>query len=225
MSDILIVAATRKNRVQFARGTYLGRSLQRLAFDGRIGSSIVDLNTQGLPSVFNRQIVAKNRNKILVFTHDDVRIDDYWLSTRLDEGLRAFEVIGVAGNRRRRPNQASWAFTAPGRWDMCESLSGAVCHSDTSGERVSFYGRPSHKCRLLDGVFIAAKAASLLDHELRFDDQFAFHFYDLDFCRSAEQCGLSLGTWPIAITHASGGSFGSSKWKNALKLYRRKWQT
>ena len=225
MSDILIVAATRRNRVHFARSSYLGRSLRRLAFDGRIGSSIASQNLRGLPSVFNRQIVAKNKRKILVFTHDDVRIDDYWLSTRLDEGLRAFDIIGVAGNRRRRANQVSWAFTARGRWDISANLSGAVCHSGSSGERVSFYGRPFHKCKLLDGVFIAAKAASLLDHELRFDDQFAFHFYDLDFCRSAEQRGLTLGTWPIAITHASGGAFGSPKWEEARKLFQRKWST
>lgn len=224
MSDILIVAATLKNRVQFARGSYLGRSLRRLAFDERIKSSITYGNTRGLPSVFNRQIVAKNENKILVFTHDDVRIDDYWLSTRLDEGLRAFDVIGVAGNRRRRANQASWAFTAPGRWDRPENLSGAVAHIQGSSEAVSFYGDPKRKCKLLDGVLIAVRASALIASGLRFDEEFDFHFYDLDFCRTAQRHGLTLGTWPIALTHASGGSFGSPDWEEALRRYRLKWR-
>src|SRR5688572_1659646 len=64
MADILIVAATLHNRVQFTRGSYLARSLRRLAFDHRIGSTIAYRNTNGLPWVFNRQILAKNKNRI-----------------------------------------------------------------------------------------------------------------------------------------------------------------
>jgi hypothetical protein len=223
MPDVLIVAATRKNRDQFERSSYLGASLLRLAFDHRIKCSISYKNTDGLPSVFNRQITRKNRHKILVFTHDDVRMDDYWLSARLDEGLRSFDILGVAGNRRRIAGQPSWAFAPSGNWDKAGTLSGAVCHFEGAGELVSFYGDPRKKCRLLDGVLIAVKASTLIDCHLGFDEQFTFHFYDLDFCRSAEQCGLTLGTWPIAVSHGSGGSFGSPDWKRARRLYCKKW--
>src|ERR1043166_5932447 len=99
MPDILLIAATRLTKSQFERRSYLGLSLRRMTYDSRIESAITCQNRRGLPAVFNRQIVEENRSKILVFTHDDVRIDDYWLSTRLDEGLRQFDVIGVAGNR------------------------------------------------------------------------------------------------------------------------------
>ena len=221
MSDVLILAATRKSRSQFERSSYLGSSLRRLN-DGRIKSAIAYKNARGLPSVFNRHIAEKNRNRILVFTHDDVWIDDYWLSDRLNEGLQRFDVIGVAGNRRRAPNQSVWAFTPEMRWDA-KNLSGVVCHVHVDGEAVSWYGTSGQRCKLLDGVLIAVSAATLLDRQLRFDNQFAFHFYDLDFCRTAEEHGLKLGTWPIALTHASGGSFGSPAWKRALKLYRAKW--
>ncbi|HYL16741.1 MAG TPA: hypothetical protein VEV41_27140 [Terriglobales bacterium] len=57
---------------------------------------------------------------------------------------------------------------------------------------------------------------------IAFDSQ--FHFYDLDFCRVCRQKELSLGTWPIAVTHASGGSFGSPQWLEARVLYEKKWQ-
>ena len=223
MPDVLIVAATRKSRPQFERSSFLGASLRRLAFDHRIESSISYKNTDGLSGVFNRQITKTNRRKILVFTHDDVRIDDYWFSRRLDEGLRSFDILGVAGNRRRIAGQPSWAFAPSGRWDKAENLSGAVAHVERSRELVSFYGNPGEKCRSLDGVLLVAKAAVLIDCGLRFDEQFDFHFYDLDFCRSAESCGLTLGTWPIALTHGSGGSFDSPDWRRGLKLYRRKW--
>jgi GT2 family glycosyltransferase len=223
MRDILIVAATRKSRLQFERSSFLGASLRRLAFDDRIKSSISYKNTDGLSAVFNREITKMNRRKILVFTHDDVRIDDYWFSRRLDQGLRSFDVLGVAGNRRRIAGQASWAFTPSGKWDKAENLSGAVGHFEHRRELVSFYGDPGRNCKSLDGVLIVVKASTLINCGLSFDERFAFRFYDLDFCRSAEKYGLSLGTWPIAVTHGSGGSFGSPEWKRALKLYRMKW--
>jgi hypothetical protein len=34
-----------------------------------------------------------------------------------------------------------------------------------------------------------------------------------------------VGTWPIAVTHVSGGAFGSDAWKHGLELYREKWGT
>jgi hypothetical protein len=111
MSDILIIAATTRRRSEFARSN-LGASLKRLAFDPRIQCANACQNTRPLPIVFNAHIVPRNRNRILVFTHDDVRIDDYWLTARLDDGLRCFDVIGVAGNRRRVRDQPAWAFTA-----------------------------------------------------------------------------------------------------------------
>jgi hypothetical protein len=30
-------------------------------------------------------------------------------------------------------------------------------------------------------------------------------------------------TWPIAITHKSGGTFGSAQWMQALTVYKAKW--
>jgi GT2 family glycosyltransferase len=223
MRQILIVAATQKRKAQFERDTLLGFSLRRMAFDRRITSAIAYNNKHGLPAMFNRQIVEANRNKILVFTHDDVRIDDHWFSQRLDEGLCNFDIIGVAGNRRLTRHHSGWAFDSKMKWDIPQNLTGAVCHITPAGEAVSFFGESGQRCKLLDGVLLAVNAAVLLDCGLRFDEKFAFHFYDLDFCRSAADHGLALGTWPIAVTHASGGSFGSPAWERAFQRYREKW--
>jgi GT2 family glycosyltransferase len=62
-------------------------------------------------------------------------------------------------------------------------------------------------CEILDDVLLAIRKSVLMEHDLRFDMRFDFHFYDLDFCREARESGLTLGTWPIAITHQSGGAF------------------
>ena len=162
MSDILVISATRLTKIGFERRSLLASSLRRMSFDPRIKASISYKNRRGLPAVFNSRIVEENRGKILAFTHDDVRFDDYWLSARLDEGLRAYDVIGVAGCRRRYPNQASWAFTTLGMWDIAESLSGAVAHFPGPREAMSYYGQAKRRCKLLDGLLIAVRASTLI---------------------------------------------------------------
>ena len=41
------------------------------------GTSVGVVRFDGLCLTFNEQITRENRHRILVFTHDDVRIDDY----------------------------------------------------------------------------------------------------------------------------------------------------
>jgi SAM-dependent methyltransferase len=76
---------------------------------------------------------------------------------------------------------------------------------------------------LLDGVFVAASGSKLKISGVQFDSQFDFHFYDLDFCRTASMANLRQGTWPVALTHQSGGAFGSSEWQQKYVLYSEKW--
>jgi GT2 family glycosyltransferase len=88
---------------------------------------------------------------------------------------------------------------------------------------VFYFGPSGMACELLDGVFLAARKSTLLSKELRFDQRFRFHFYDLDFCRSARQKGLALGTAAIALTHQSYGGFTSAGWHQGLAQYLQKW--
>ena len=119
------------------------------------------------------------------------------------------------------------AGNARGGWEQCVAYRGcpAIGTGRTcagrfrAGRGVSWYGPTPSEVKLLDGVLLAAKAATLLDGGVRFDPQFAFHFYDIDFCRTAARAGLRLGTWPIAVTHASGGRFGSPEWQAAAEAY------
>jgi GT2 family glycosyltransferase len=182
-------------------------------------------NSGGLPDVFNAALARAQDSDVLVFTHDDVRLDDWHLPQRLRDALARYAVVGVAGNRRRVAGQPSWAFIdANFTWDARENLSGAVAHISGGAELVSYYGPTPDTVKLLDGVFLAAKAKELRQAGITFDPRFRFHFYDLDFCRSCERAGLELGTWPIAITHASGGQFGSPEWRAAYAQYLDKWK-
>jgi len=66
---------------------------------------------------------------ILVFVHDDVYLCDFFWRGRLREAVERFDIVGLAGNRRRMPRQPSWLFTdVRFNWDEREYLSGAIGH-------------------------------------------------------------------------------------------------
>jgi len=66
-------------------------------------------------------------------------------------------------------------------------------------------------------------AQQYLAHELRFDPQFAFHFYDIDFCRQAEARHIRMGTGAICAIHASAGQLGGEAWRTAYQQYLTKY--
>jgi GT2 family glycosyltransferase len=225
LRTIEIVSATRLPEHEFWEKAPLGRSLRRLSHEARLVAHIAFANRRGLPDVFNARITAEDRHDILAFVHDDVWIDDYFLADRVVAGLETYDLIGVAGNRRRVRNQPAWPvvddkFT----WDDRSNLSGSIAHGADPFGRISFYGAAPAECELLDGVFLAAKKSLLIAKELRFDPRFDFHFYDMDFCRSARGKGLRLGTWPICLTHQSAGAFGTEPWLTKYRLYLEKWR-
>src|SRR6266404_67171 len=213
---IEIVSATRVHQDNF-RFTPLGASLARLHFDKRLVHRIAYRNETGLPLVYNARIDAQSDSDILLFIHDDVWIDDHFIADRIIGGLETYDVIGIAGNRTILPNHQGWYWGDPA------NCSGSVAHAATPFGEVTLDcpQRPPQPCELLDGVLLAAKRSVLLDRNVRFDPVFSFHFYDLDFCRCARAAELTVGTWPIAITHSSGGSF-DQKWNEGLAAYQAK---
>jgi GT2 family glycosyltransferase len=225
---IEIVSATRKNEKSFWLHSPLGISLRRLTFDISLDCHIAYENKLSLGEIYNQRINSSHQD-ILVFIHDDVWIDDFYFGDHVLHGLEQYDVIGVAGNLRRVPYQPSWAmiemiddkFT----WDEKKNLSGAIGYGESHFGPVSFFGKVPATCELLDGVFLSARRSKLKSSGVYFDPLFMFHFYDLDFCRTAIQNGLKLGTWHIAITHQSIGCSNFDEWKNMYANYLKKWMS
>lgn len=224
---LTLVSATRLSEQAFHRVSLLGPCMPRLGEFGPVALRLAHGNTRPLAEVYNEAIEAAAPDDVLVFVHDDVRVDDWMLGQRLQEALQHFDLVGVAGNTRVQDHQVAWYLQperpgVPSPWDR-EHLSGAIGHGAPRG-RLSVYGPAPQEVRLLDGVFLAARAGVLKRSGVRFDPALAFHFYDLDFSLQAHEAGLRLGTWPIAITHASGGdSIASDSWRQAREIYLRKW--
>jgi GT2 family glycosyltransferase len=227
-----LVAATQLPEPLFWDATYLGRSLRRIPESLRPQTLLAFGNTGkrvlGLSELFNRALDRTDADTNLLFVHDDVYLHDWFLGARLAEALERFDVVGLAGSTNPDLSQPSWglafdaSLNATG-WQPNVQRSGAVNHFDYACPTVSLYGPTPQPCVLLDGVFLAVRTAAVKERGVRFDPRFAFHCYDIDFCRSAGDKGLRLGTWPIAITHDSGGAYGSDAFKRAARAYLDKW--
>ncbi|RTL38673.1 MAG: hypothetical protein EKK53_18680 [Burkholderiales bacterium] len=219
-----VICATRLASTEFWARSALGLSLRRLAHESRLKPRIHFDNARGLPAIYNERIDAPDASELLVFIHDDVWLDDHFFFEHVASALNAVDIAGVAGNRRRMPDQPSWAFVSPRfDWDSRANLSGTVCHGAEAFGTPTYFGPVPATCELLDGVLLAARRDALKQRGVRFDERFDFHFYDLDFCRSARQAGFTLATWPIAITHQSRGRAGTPGWEENYIRYLEKW--
>jgi GT2 family glycosyltransferase len=222
-----IVCATRETRETFAANTALGRSLALLPYPF-VELRLFASNSIGLPALYNMALrEASTDPAVLVFIHDDVYLQDFFWPHHVAEALRSFDVVGLAGNKRRIAAQPAWRFLDEKLTrDQRENLSGIVAHgSQWPPQYISYYGPPYQQVKLLDGLMLAGKSETLLSNGITFDERFDFHFYDLDFCRQAEIKNLRLGTCSMSVMHASDGNFGTPGWKAAYAEYMRKWQS
>ena len=222
---VRVVCATRETAEGFAARSALGRSLGLYAslFELRLFPG----NSAGLPLAYNTAIRESAADPaILVFVHDDVHLLDFYWPTRLFNGLAKFDIIGLAGNRRRVERQPAWRFLDDQfTRDARDNLSGVIAHGKAwPADYISAYGPPGHEVKLLDGVMLAARSDTLISRNVWFDEAFDFHFYDLDFCRTAEQRGLRMGTWGISVMHESDGAFGTPEWREGYTRYLSKWK-
>ncbi len=226
LEKIVVVSASRMSEADFWSQSALGLSLQRLARQGEnIQVDIAFENQNGLPVVYNAALARADAGDILAFVHDDVWIDDYQFSALVHAGLQQFDVVGVLGNQRLLPRQPAWCFTdLRFTSDEPRYFSGQISHGTNPFGRLLDFGQVPTACALLDGVFLAVRKKTLLACGVQFDPQFDFQFHDLDFCRSAGQAGLSLGTLPLRLTHQNEGVMGANSWDAKVSDYLNKWE-
>lgn len=226
-ASICVVSATRLNEHDFWTLSHLGRSVKLPLLPKDLIFNIAFENKLGLPEVYNKAIETSQAD-IIIFVHDDVWLDDIHFGEKLCAALKTYDVIGIAGNTRCKENQPSWFFISTDpkngfvRDDM-KYLSGFIHHGSPGASHISNFGPTPRKCKLIDGVFIAANRETLVKQKVKFDTSFKFDFYDLDFCKESTKRGLSIGTWPIQIIHKSAGNFGNPNWVSALDIYLKKW--
>jgi len=231
---VTVVTATREPADRFVRSTYLGRSLSRFPAETlpkitvRASNGAGDSVALGLPEVYNAALAQAQDDEILLFVHDDVYLHDWFLPQRLMEALAHWDVVGIAGAANPDFRFPSWGLGFDENLratDFPPDLikSGVVNHHDYGVPAPYSFGPTPMRCELMDGLFLAARAGTLRAANISFDTQFRFHLYDIDFCRSCRAAGLTLGTWPIAITHESAGGYDTAMFQEAAERYLSKW--
>lgn len=205
------VSCTKSNEKDFYENTPLGQSFKKLDIKD---TYVRYENTEGMSFCYNEGIEnIKDRYDIAIFIHDDVYILDAFWKEKLDISLETYDIVGVVGTAEfimklglnRPPNIISWHACSPDK-----SKSGGCFHTiqDKGRSLSDIYYTPfgpfNIRCATLDGLFIAARLDKL--GQVRFDEDFKWHFYDLSFCVNANRNNLKLGTCPIAVAHMSHGA-------------------
>ncbi len=224
MTSFVIVSATRLSENDFFDKSALGSSLRHSYGNYPLKLELFSNNSKGLGECYNAAIDRASDDDILIFVHDDVFLIDFFWRETLMQGFSLYDLLGVAGNTHRAPRQPAWAFINDTfQWDIPDHLSGVVGHGQGFPCQLSTFGHPFKKCKLLDGLFLAARKKTFKDNGIRFDEAFKFHFYDMDICRQFESKGLSAGTISLALIHESGGAFGTPTWRENYEKYLAKW--
>jgi len=220
-NSVHIVSATRLDETDFWQHSLLGCSLQQPQHRELL-PRICFTNSKPLALHYNLAIEAVDEG-ILIFCHDDVHLGNVSLIPAIEAALDRFDLVGVAGNQRSWPGQFCWWLSPNGIDFDYPFLSGAISHGLPESSHPVNFGPTPKPVFMLDGVFIAANINRLKYSNLRFDQRFAFHLYDSDFCKSAQMQGLSMCTWPLSLVHASGVDIANASFHQALVLFKDKW--
>lgn len=236
MKQILLVTATKSKTLEEFKQRPLAKSLEilsdiRYPDDTLFDFEIVKDNQVGLSEVYNRYLNEKNKDKIVLFVHDDLEIHDLQLVEKLNES--PWDITGLAG-------AATFEFKDKNLWHVCskrESQSGSVSHPlcwqennqlkvDTSKQITTTFGPWPNRCLVLDGLFLAVNVERALETEWRFDERHDWHHYDISSCLTANEKKLKMGTWPIyALHHGLGNSFMTPEWERSNETFKKNWGT
>ena len=212
--DIFVVSTA----IAAKESTLIYPSLNKL---GLGDFQIVEHNRRGLSEVYNDFLDRfAGQDLLLLLVHSDVVIFDAFIREKLGQASSVFNIIGLVGSSHFDPAlrtpDFNWTIWPP------QFLSGAVEHVAPDGSLLwCSYGPTPRRCVAMDGMFLAIDMLKIGDH--RFDPQFTFHLYDIDFCLSAHMKNLVMGTTNVGVQHASAGNFATEDYRQNLERFRQKW--
>lgn len=223
MKQVIIVSATLAKTLEEFYNCPLYKSLYKLDILYGDGQNLFDFkiskdNKTGLSKLYNSYLKnPDHKNKILLFVHDDVEINDLYLVEKLNES--PYAVTGLAGTKKVD-------LSRPAAWHLMsnkEDWVGEVGHTAQGVEWTSAYGPTKSRALLIDGLFIAIDVNKALEKGVEFDEDFDFHHYDLAFCLNCNVKKATVGVLPIKVTHHGlGDSMNTPEWQNSSVKFREK---
>lgn len=168
-------------------------------------------NDKGLPEIYNPYLTKKNLGEWegIIFVHDDVYIDDPKFIEKIRKHFKqGYSVVGLAGAAQAK-------IAKPALWHLMserKDQAGAVAHpfdnhmnKVEASSYVSAFGPTPTRCLIMDGLFLAIDCKKFKKAPVKFDEQFTFHHYDLDFCLECNKKKHKLVATNINVIHNSPG--------------------
>jgi hypothetical protein len=181
-------------------------------------TTVIYNNKTPLTKIYNSFILEENRNKRIIFVHDDVLIEDLFFEEKINLAFEKYDIFGLAGTKKCILNK-----TTPPAWHLMgnrEDHVGEVSHSHDKKYWTSVFGPSDSRALIIDGLFIAINVAKLLDTDTKFDERFSFHHYDITFCLNANKNKLKIGVFPLKAVHFGlGDSMNTQEWNDSAKLF------
>lgn len=212
MKPLVIVCATPRSTETF-KETLLAKSLS--LFPSNSIKHIVHNNTHGLPYVYNQAMATYKDGDIegYILIHDDVRVEDAFLEQKLVYGWSKAPILGIAGASQFNVEKPYWGSAGAAFY------SGCVWHHEGDQLKAHSFGPTPGRCIVMDGLFLAVRK----DVQVKFDERFTFHMYDLDYCLQCHEAGHVMMTIPLHVFHGSHGSFESTAWYDSAEVFKDKW--
>lgn len=179
----------------------------------------------GLSQFYNEIIESYNgESDIVIFCHHDVSLSYCNLYYQLYEAIKYFDVIGVAGGLNPQIIEKNlWHWMV-----QKEHYRGFAAHpASNNGELyITSFGITPSRVAVLDGVFLALNIKKIQKNKnVRFDENFLWHHYDIDFSLTCNENKIKLGVWPILVNHISPGlrDINQKEWNRSNDYFRKKW--
>ena len=221
---MLIVVATPKSSEEYWNTVPGKCSAKYSNLFHNIKTKIVYNNPDGLPYVYNNVIgdleedIGYNycfSDNICVFMHDDVEIHDLFFYEKLKKAHETYDIVGVAGATKQvytKDRPSLWHLSCDnfiwGRDGKPGDGRGSIVTPSNGLIMPTVFGPSPTNVKFIDGCFISVNIKKIKEAGLKFDEDFDFHHYDLQFCLDVQKLGLKIGVWPIYLHHNSPGLRG-----------------
>jgi hypothetical protein len=227
LKDLFFVICTKYDKIDF--------QTKSTTFDFIWDNNLVEMadyivfyeNKEGLPTCYNKYIIPELKSRIMVFMHDDLIIPYHHKTLRreLNRAHEKFNIVGLAGSPNIELKYPTLWHHMAKTIDGKKSMSGSVGHKHNDQNFMTCFGVCPSQCVVLDGLFLSIDVDKILTSGLKFDEKFKFHHYDISFCLDANKLKLSMGTWPIWLTHLSPGlkSLEDTEWKKSNAYFCKKY--
>ena len=218
-SLLIVICTQAKTETEFQqRPIYTSLKKQYEANSPKVDFQVFKDNKRGLSECYNEVLKnPDNKNKIILFVHDDVELEDVFLYEKLVGSPYAITGLAGAKSFSKQSNKLAWHLCSPKQDHV-----GEVAHNNNGSVWTTCFGPTSSRALTMDGLFLACKAKELLEKGLEFDENFNFHFYDIAFCLRANEKKVTCGVLPIrAVHHGLGDSMLTPEWEEANLKFKQ----